>query len=88
MLILEQTHADRAPSVWRNCITGEPCGDESVVERADLEPGALEMTDINSEKYGGFQSLRCGETVGGMEGSRASFSEGEEGRRKLWEGGS
>lgn len=59
-----------------------------MAERARLEPGALEMTDINSEKYGGFQSDRRGETVGGMEGSQASFSVGEEGRRKLWEGGS
>lgn len=69
LLILEQNHADRVPNVWRNCITDVPCGDESVVERGDLEPGVLEVTDINNEKYGGLQSDSGGETVEGKKGS-------------------
>lgn len=40
-----------------------------MVERGNLEPGALEVTDMNSEKYGGFQSDSGGETVEGREGS-------------------
>lgn len=59
-----------------------------MIEVDDLDPGTLKVTDIHRKKYGEFKQIVEKRLWREKAGSGTSFSNCEDGSRKLWEEGS